>query len=100
MGVVRAVAAAGGVVVGPVARVASALSLVNGPLDIAVLDLNLRGESSLPVAEALLSRGIPIVFATGYDTAFMPEPLRGAPVLHKPITDAALVEAVARALRV
>ena len=99
MGVVRALAAAGGVVVGPVARVTSALSLVNDPLDVAVLDLNLRGESSLPVAEALLSRGIPIVFATGYDTAFMPEPLRGAPVLHKPITDAALVEAVARALR-
>ncbi len=52
--------------------------------DVAVLDLNLRGESALPVAEALQVRGRPFVIATGYDDSILTESLRAAPVLRKP----------------
>ena len=53
-------------------------------IDVAVLDVNLAGKLSYPVAELLRSRGIPFLFATGYGTAGLPERLRDAPVLSKP----------------
>lgn len=34
--------------------------------DVAVLDLHLEGETSVPIAETLLTVGIPFVFASGY----------------------------------
>src|SRR4051794_9809722 len=51
---------------------ARALIAANERLDAAVLDFNLRGESVLPVAEALAGRGVPFVFATGYDQDAVP----------------------------
>ena len=33
----------------------------------ALLDVNLSGETVFPVAEALKARGVPFAFATGYD---------------------------------
>ncbi len=35
--------------------------------DIAVLDVNINGEMSFPVAEKFRACGVPVVFATGYD---------------------------------
>ncbi|HJU20252.1 MAG TPA: response regulator [Stellaceae bacterium] len=73
-------------VVGPVARLEPALALAReAPLDGAVLDVNLAGRSSAPIAEILSQRGIPFVFVTGYgaDTALPPE-YRNVPRLTKP----------------
>lgn len=63
--------AAGAVVVGPAPDIAEALALIATEPNIgaAVLDLNLRGEMAYPVADALLARGIPLVFSTGYSQA-------------------------------
>jgi DNA-binding response OmpR family regulator len=36
-------------------------------VDAAVLDVNLVGERSLPIAERLAERGVPYIFATGYN---------------------------------
>lgn len=65
---------AGAKVVGPIARLADALLLVEHgePLDEAVLDINLEGETVYCVADALRARDIPFVFATGYDAEFIP----------------------------
>jgi CheY-like chemotaxis protein len=52
--------------------------------DLAVLDVHLHGESAFPVAEALIAKGIPFVFATGYGERGLPENYRGRPVLQKP----------------
>lgn len=52
--------------------------------DVAVLDVNLDGEPSYPVAEAIAERGIGFVFATGYGADRLPESLRSHPVLQKP----------------
>src|SRR4051794_21073625 len=49
------------------ATVAGALALLDRQRpDAAVLDVNLGGESGLPVAERLEAMGVPFVFATGY----------------------------------
>jgi CheY-like chemotaxis protein len=52
--------------------------------DLAILDVHLHGESAFPVAEALIAKGIPFVFATGYGERGLPESYRGRPVLQKP----------------
>jgi DNA-binding response OmpR family regulator len=38
----------------------------NEPVDVALLDVNLRGENVFPVATELTNRGIPFVFLSGY----------------------------------
>jgi CheY-like chemotaxis protein len=53
---------------GPVPDVAAGLRLLereHGQLDCAVLDVDLRGETALPLASALQKQGVPLVFATG-----------------------------------
>jgi CheY-like chemotaxis protein len=52
--------------------------------DLAILDVNLAGESVAPVAEVLEQRGLPFVFATGYGERGLPEEHRGKPTLQKP----------------
>ncbi len=42
------------------------------PLDCAVLDVNLHGEHVFQLAGELRARGVPSIFATGYDAAFLP----------------------------
>ena len=41
--------------------------------DGAILDLNLGGEPAYSVADVLLTRGVPVVFTTGYDASTLPE---------------------------
>src|SRR4051794_22900016 len=54
-------------VVGPAARVSQALAMIDAEaIDAAVLDVNLNGQKSYPVADALAARGMPFVFSTGY----------------------------------
>lgn len=52
--------------------------------DLAVLDVNLGGELSYPIAEELEKRGIPFIFATGYGKNGVPDRFNGVPVLAKP----------------
>lgn len=77
--------------------VARSLALIEeGQISYAVLDYNLGGETSVSVAEALLSRGIPFIFATGYGEALeLPESLKGAIIVKKPYNAAALTVAIA-----
>jgi CheY-like chemotaxis protein len=66
-------------------------------IDIAVLDVNLAGKVSYPIATILRGRGIPFLFATGYGTAGLPVELRGVPVLSKPFRKEDLATALAAA---
>ena len=52
--------------------------------DLAILDVNLDGQPTFPVAEVLIRREISFIFATGYGSAGLPQSLRAIPVLHKP----------------
>lgn len=68
------------------------------PLHMAVLDVNLAGRLSYPVAEVLRGRDVPFVFATGYGAAALPEALRGVPVLSKPFRKQQLANALQAAM--
>lgn len=83
-------------------RVATAAT-VAGALDelaaerpaLAILDINLGGETSMAVADRLRAQGVPYMFATGYgDQARLPDAHGDALVLQKPYT----VESVSRAI--
>jgi hypothetical protein len=50
--------------------------------DLAILDADLNGQPVSPVADALVARGTPFVFATGYGE--VPEPYCDRPTLKKP----------------
>lgn len=67
----------------------------NGSYDLVVLDLNLNGTLSFPIAEAFERRNIPVVFASGYE--LRNRPLAGFPggtVVSKPYTAERFREAI------
>lgn len=67
--------------------------------DVAILDVNLRGELIYGAASALHSRGIPIVFVTGYETLHdSPPELQDAPQVRKPFALRELESALRLAL--
>jgi len=66
--------------------------------DLALLDLNLNGVSSEPVADHLVAAGIPLMFVSGYGSNGLSERYAGAEVLQKPYSDAVLAETLERAL--
>lgn len=88
----------GAVVVGPAANVADGVALAKAEaIDAAVVDINLNGELSDPVAAALQERDIPFVFATGYgDTG--QEGMGEARIVDKPYTQETLVAALTAVL--
>jgi CheY-like chemotaxis protein len=53
-------------------------------IDLAILDINLGGKQSFPVADVLKSRGVPFMFATGYGAHILKPPYSGTPTLQKP----------------
>lgn len=81
-------------------RVESALiSVAARTFDIAILDVNLKGETSYPVADLLELHKIPFLFATGYGIQVIPEKYRQRIVLQKPFRKQELGEALVRALQ-
>jgi CheY-like chemotaxis protein len=59
-------------VVAEAANVDQAAMLVRSTaFDLAILDVNLDGATSFPVADAIVARGIPVIFATGYGSPSM-----------------------------
>lgn len=92
----RIVEAAGGIVVGAHGNLdddvfeRSAISS-----DIAMLDINIRGKMSYPLADVLWARGVPFIFATGYDFDGIPEKFSSVPRLLKPFDAHELVNALA-----
>jgi CheY-like chemotaxis protein len=81
------------------ATVGQALSLIDTQaFDAAMVDVNLDGSNSYPVADALAERGVPFVFSTGYSGQSMRDGYRDRPVLGKPYRNAELVEILTRLL--
>jgi len=58
--------------------------VVSEEFDAAVVDVNLNGAESYPIAHSLKARSIPFVFSTGYGGKALPQALRNVPVLVKP----------------
>jgi CheY-like chemotaxis protein len=88
-------------VLGPMMRVREALAFVAksvAEVDVAILDVNVAGELSFPIAEALDAHGVPFVLATGYDDAGIEERWRSRPVLRKPFLASQLEAVLKQAL--
>ena len=60
-------------VIGPVSELADAMAVRHDGFDVAVLDLNLRGCSAVPVADELMRVGKPFIFTTGYGAENIPD---------------------------
>jgi CheY-like chemotaxis protein len=87
-------------VVATVARPAEALPAIEAnAIDVAVLDINLDGQTSYDVAAALAARGVPFIFSTGYSKAGARPEFSDRPMLHKPFRTAELEQALVHALR-
>jgi CheY-like chemotaxis protein len=86
-------------VVGPAASVNQALAMIDAEaIDAAVLDINLDGQMSYPVADVLAARGVPFVFSTGYNKDRLLEDYRLFPMLQKPFHRLELSDALAKLL--
>jgi DNA-binding response OmpR family regulator len=91
--------AAGYGIVGPFASLAKAVEAARSErFDLAILDVNLNGEMVYPLADELLSRGVPFLFLSGYGKAHLPERFRALPQLAKPYDPRDLLRRVAGCL--
>jgi len=87
------------VVVGPFATLSEALAAASKEdVDIALLDVNLRGEKVYPVADLLNQRGIPFVLLSGYGKGAIPNDQPEWTFCCKPFTPEALADALTRRL--
>ena len=87
----------GAKVIGAAARVEDAEQFLNIDFDVAVLDIDLNGQSAVPIGKALVDRDIPFVFTIGGDeAAFAPRGF-SAPVVRKPYTLDQIAAAIALA---
>lgn len=83
---------AGARIVGPIGDASQALAAAQEKkIDVALLDVGFRGQSSVAVARALACRLIPFIIITGYVRDALPPELENALYLAKPVkTDAVL----------
>ncbi len=75
----------GCVVIGPAHNMAVARELATTEqIDVAIVDIRIRGEKAFPICDILDARGIPFVLATGYADSATPEKWRNRIQLSKP----------------
>lgn len=90
--IVAALRDAGALVVGPAPNRRVALSLLASErVDAAVLDINLHGESAYEIADMLMARGKPFVFASGYGRTSIPDAYRDIALWEKPFDSGTLI---------
>ncbi len=84
-------------VIGQATRIGMAMELAReSDIDFAILDINVAGTKSFPVADLLRQRGIPFAFATGYGAEGLVDGYRDFPVLRKPYAQEDLERTVAQ----
>jgi len=87
-------------VAGLAASVEEAAGLAEGAeFDVALLDVNLQGQTVESVAATLARRGKPFVFTTGYGERVIPPEFQDRPMLPKPYQIEQLAEILSRVTR-
>ena len=80
-------------------KIGQAITLIDGQVfDAAMVDLNLNGTESYPIADALAARGVPYFFSTGNSLTNVKEGYRNQDVLKKPFTFEQLSNMLSRSL--
>lgn len=77
----------GAAVLGPAPTLERTIDLIEteSRIDAALLDINLNGDLVFTAADLLRERGVPFLFATGYDPASVPSPHGAVALCQKPI---------------
>lgn len=92
----------GCIAIGPAATLEEGLRLAAAEreqLDAAVLDVNLGGRASFPIADLLATAGVPVIHVTGYGSLAPGRAAgRAPPLLTKPLGDGELAAALRRAI--
>jgi len=96
MDLAETLSAAGARVIGPAGTIQNAFELVRRgpPPDIALLDIEVEGDFVFDVADELVKREVPIIFATGYEHGEIPARFRDARHCEKPIGIPAIAQAL------
>jgi DNA-binding response OmpR family regulator len=99
VGLARHLKAQGAEIAGPAGTISEALALIDNTerIDHAALDINIRGALVYPVVDALRSKGVPVLFMTGYDQKTVRQGYDDIPCLQKPFTIERLIEAIGSA---
>lgn len=80
-------------------KIGQAVTLIDGQLfDAAMVDLNLNGIASYPIADALTARDVPYFFSTGSSVTNIEDGYRDQDVLKKPFTFEQLSNMLSRSL--
>ena len=88
------------IVVGPCRSVLAAQAMLDaGPVDAALLDVNVADGEVFPVAERLATQGVPFLLLSGYGADAVPADRPGWRALAKPFRMQELVETLARQVR-
>jgi DNA-binding response OmpR family regulator len=86
-------------VLGPFTSLRSATAALEaGMPDAAVLDIDLNGVTSFPIADALTGANVPFLWLSGSSRSLLPEHHRAHPFLPKTVAPQALLSAVAQLL--
>ncbi|MBI6708614.1 response regulator [Pseudomonas syringae] len=72
----------------------------NGEYDLAILDINIIGGNSFPIAAAIADRGIPFMFCSGYGRLGIPDMWLDRRCVAKPFSAEQLSEALSELLQV
>ena len=76
-------------------KLEKALALIeSGDFDAAIVDANLAGVSSSPLASALTARGLPFIVLSGYTSEQLQGAFPGSLFLQKPCRPAQLIQAL------
>ncbi|MBI6764957.1 response regulator [Pseudomonas syringae pv. syringae] len=70
----------------------------NGEYDLAILDINIIGGNSFPIAAAIADRGIPFMFCSGYGRLGIPDAWLNRRCVAKPFSAEQLSEALSELL--
>jgi len=84
---------------GTAAKIDAAMKVARtGSFDAAIIDINLDGSMTYPVADILRERAIPFAFTTGYGRTAIDNAYSDVPVLQKPFSHDQLKTVVSRLL--
>lgn len=70
------------------------LAIAGSRFDMAIIDVNLHGDVSYPLADLLSERGCPFIFATGYGSVTHPPRFAKVPTVNKPYDLPAILRAL------
>jgi CheY-like chemotaxis protein len=85
-------------VIGPAASVGEALSLMSGAeFDAAILDVDLDGARSFPIADVLAEEGKPFGFLTSFGVPELPNRFQQSIIMSKPLCSRELRSFIAQA---